>query len=159
MKYKKYDAMQNLNGSNHVYFCSTGNDLTRFFNSVIEELFMFHKDIVFWYPEYYEENEQIVREALDPEDLLRMRMLVVPVTSELLNTDNASKREMLYAADNGVPVLPLIMEPGLDEAFSTLGENMHYLDKQSNKSDESQLAYEEKLRLFLDKTLSHGNKS
>ena len=47
MKYRKYDAMQNLNGSNHVYFCSTGNDLTRFFNSVIEELFMFHKDIVF----------------------------------------------------------------------------------------------------------------
>ena len=155
MKYKKYDTAQNLNGSNHVYFCSMKNDLDRYFDTVIEDLFMYHKDIVFWVPDYSEDEDRIVRETLDPDDLLNMKMFVVPVTAEFLNTDNAAKREMLYAADNGVPILPLMMEPGLDEVFSKLGKNIHYFDKQHNKSDKTQLSYEEKLRLFLDKTLSH----
>ena len=137
----------------HIFFCSTTHDFFRYFDDISKELFNYKSKIAIWYPSYDMRSGEPIREIVDYESLGFFKMCVVPVTAELLDTDNPAKREMMYALKNDIPVLPLIQEEGLSERFNAVFGNIQYFDKYLNKSDETQLPYEEKLKLFLDRTL------
>ena len=72
------------------------------------------------------------------------------------------EEELPFAIRNGIPVLPIMMEPGLDEIYRREDrfQNLHYLSPDQRQN--TGLSYEEKLERFLksvfpDMTLRDGS--
>lgn len=97
-------------------------------------------------------------EELDGEnistDLKTMNLFVVPVTFRLLTEESRTMTvDIPLAFREHIPVLPLLMETGLDALYSKpdkFGE-LQYLDPFSN--DMTAIKYEEKLKKFLSSIL------
>lgn len=88
-------------------------------------------------------------------DLGRNNLFAVPVTFKLLTTPNRAKDEDIpYAFKEHIPVLPVMMEPGIDMFYSKpdkFGE-LQYLNPYSNGLTE--ISYEEKLIKYLESALA-----
>ena len=77
-----------------------------------------------------------------------MRLLVLPVTTRLLTEPNdALAVDFPYALSHGIPVLPLMMEEGLEELFNERCGSLQFLNRHA--VDETALGYEEKLEKYL----------
>ena len=133
-----------------VYFTCHPEDFERYFRKICDDIFATHDCCI-----YYTED---MSEAIPPEDLEtdlgRNNLFVVPVTFKLLSTPNrAMEVDIPYALQEHIPVLPVMMEPGLDELYSMpdkFGE-LQYLNP--NSSDTTEISYEEKLKKHLESVL------
>lgn len=86
------------------------------------------------------------------QSLEKMNLFILPITSNLLQEDcYVTEVEVPYAIMNGIPILPLMQEEGLDRLFNEKCGDLQYLDK--NARDRTAISYEEKLRGFLTATL------
>lgn len=86
------------------------------------------------------------------QDLSQMQLLVMPVTTRLLTQPCAAMElDFPLAAACRIPVLPLMMEPGLEELFGQKCGDLQFLDP--NAHDPTALPFEEKLRRFLASVL------
>lgn len=87
-------------------------------------------------------------------DLERMNLFVIPVTFRLLaQLNRAMDSDFRFAMEKHIPVLPVMMEPGIDEYYSKpekFGE-LQYLNHYSH--DSTEISYEEKLKKFLESVL------
>lgn len=87
-------------------------------------------------------------------DLERMNLFVIPVTFALLSRHcRAIDSDLAFAAERKIPVLPFMMEPGLDALYSKpdkFGERQ-YIDPFSN--DLTAISYDKKLRDYLNSVL------
>ena len=105
---------------------------------------------------YYTENPNETISAEDYRLLIRpMNILVIPVTYKLLCEPNrALDADFRYAIREHIPVLPLMLETGLNTLYS-LPRNfgkLQYLDP--NTQDKTGLSYTEKLEKYLSSTLT-----
>lgn len=133
-----------------VYFTCHKNDFDASFDKICDDIFRTHDCVV-----YYTEN---MDEPFDEEEkevtLGRMNLFVIPVTFRLMNESNrAMACDFDYAKRHHIPVLPIMLEPGIDEIYSkpeNFGER-HYISPFSNDSTERN--YEEKLKNYLDTVL------
>lgn len=120
-------------GKPRVYFCSHPNDAHRY-KEIAEEILKC-KDCAVWQGEG-EEHE-----------LREMQLFVMPVTTALLREENRGMAEFRFATEHHIPVLPLMLENGLEDVFNRKCGALQFL-KRSDSND-----YDEKLERFLDTVL------
>ena len=100
---------------------------------------------------YYYRGEPVL-DDLFFSDLQRMHLFVVPVTSRLLTTPNRTMdTELPYFLKHNVPVLPFLMEQGLDEIYAQRFGALHYLNPKD--PDTTALRFEDKLKSYLENAL------
>lgn len=141
-----------LTGKPYVYVCGLEDDVAKYYNQISELLL--------------EELGCVVcrRQACDvyaDEDyrpyLAQMRLMIVLASSDFLNTEdsNVLMRELHFAMNNNIPVLPLMVEPIwnekasklYDESYSKVFGDAHRLCL--FQIDETSMPYKDKLKQFL----------
>ena len=86
------------------------------------------------------------------EQLAQMQLFVIPVTSRFLFQPNRARDlEFGYAAEHHIPVLPLLQEQGLENAFNKICGDLQILNKRD--PDLTALPYDQKLERFLSSVL------
>ena len=137
-------------GKPRVYFTSHPEDFSRYFETVCEDIFKTQDCAIFYTEDMTEEIEDKYKES----DLGQMNLFVIPVTFKLLSGENrAMDSDFRYAKEKHIPVLPIMMESGLDVMYSRkdrFGE-LQYLDPYAQ--DATAIAYGEKLKKYLDSVL------
>lgn len=144
----KYKTRGNTNpkGKQRVYFCCHPNDFKTFFETVSEEI-LAKQNCAVWYL-----DADVVRDEALLADLKQMQLFVMPVTRELLCTENpALDIEFGFAVKNHIPVLPLMQERGLELLFNQKCGNLQFLDK--HNTDATVISYDEKLQRYLESVL------
>lgn len=137
-------------GKPRVYFCCHPEDFEKYFKEICDNIFKTH-DCAFYYTQDMESPILIE----DKETILeRNNLFVVPVTFKLLTTPNrAMDDDIPFARERNIPILPIIMESGIEEFYSApdkFGE-LQYLNPQS--CDSTEISYLEKLKKYLDSVL------
>ena len=133
-------------GKPRVYFCCHPEDFNKYFESVSDEI-LSKQNCTIWYDE-----EELVRDEDFFADLKQMQLFVMPVTTNLLCTENeALDTEFKFAIENHIPVLPLMQESGLEELFNKKCGDLQFLDK--NNADVTTISYDEKLKKYLESVL------
>ena len=145
----KIKGISNPDGCPGVYFCCHEEDFISTFETVTEEVLSIQKNIAFWY--YDPQNEDMNDEDLSFY-LSKMQLFVVPVTSNFIyKKSHARDVEMAYALEHHIPILPLMIESGLEQDFNSVCGDMQFLDR--TNSDPTAIPYKEKLEKFLKDVL------
>lgn len=130
-----------------VYFTCHSMDFERAFSSMCEDIFKVYDCAIFYTEDMTEPLDEETREI----DLNTMNLFVIPVTFRLLSEPNrAMDCDFPFAKEHYIPVLPIMLESGIDEIYSRkdkFGE-LQYLSK--NDIDNSRLSYEKRLMSFFD---------
>lgn len=133
-------------GKPRVYFCCHPEDFNKYFESVSDEILAKQKCTI-WYT-----DEAVVHDEDFLADLKQMQLFVMPVTTNLLCTENKTLDiEFEFAIENHIPVLPLMQESGLEELFNKKCGDLQFLDK--NNTDITAISYDEKLQKYLESVL------
>ena len=137
-------------GKPRVYFTCHPDDFDGCFAKICNDIFKTH-DCAVYYP------DDLNLGVNDPDhdvDLGNMNLFVIPVTNRLLTTPNqAMDADLPFALKMHIPVLPILLESGLDELYSQpyrFGE-LQYLNP--NSADTTEIAYADKLRRYLESVL------
>ena len=137
-------------GKPKVFFTCHPDDFDKYFHKVCEDILKTHECAVF----YTEKPDDVIEDKYKESDLGQMNLFVIPVTLKLLTEPNrAIDSDLQYAKEKCIPVLPLMMESGLDAVYSRedkFGE-LQYLNPYDK--DGTAIGYEEKLKKYLDKVL------
>lgn len=139
-----------LENKPRVYFTCHPADFARSFDKISEDILKTHDCILYYTPD--------MTSAIPEEDrqttLERMNLFVIPVTFRLLREPNrAMDVDFPWALEKKIPVLPIVIEPGLDEFYSRPDKfgALQYLDAYAH--DATAIRYEEKLEKFLQSVL------
>ena len=133
-------------GKPRVYFTCHPQDVRDTLDKIVEDL-LNAQDCAVCYTENMEEDAVL-------EDLTQMNLFVVPVTLRFLTDHSrALDRDIPFALEHHIPILPVMMEEGLDALYSGTKQfgTMQYLDRVAHGSGE--ITYEEKLKKYLESVL------
>ncbi len=99
-------------GKERVYFACHPQDFDLYFESVVTDIFQTQNCAIYYAPDL---------EAPWPDmdsDLSQIQLFVIPITTRFLTTPNRARDvEFPYAVAQHKPVLPLMMEGGLQNVF------------------------------------------
>ena len=133
-----------------VYFTCHPDDFERYFKKICDDIFKTH-DCAIFYTENF--SECIPNQDLAT-DIGSNNLFVVPVTLKLLSSPNrAMDADIPYAIHENIPLLPIVMESGLDQLYSRVDKfgDIQYISPYS--VDRTEVPYDEKLRKYLDSVL------
>lgn len=133
-----------------VFFTCHPDDFDSCFESLCEAIFGAHDCAIYYNNELssddYDENLII--------DLERMNLFVVPVTLKLLTTENRTMSfDIKFAKEKKLPILPLIMEPGIRQYYSKPEAFGEMQSLSPNCSDDTAIDFKDKLKVFLESVL------
>lgn len=133
-------------GKPKVYFSCHPADFDLYFKEICHDIWETHDCAIY----YYDESDgPVVPDEEYYARLGEMQLFVMPVTGRLLLDANRGRDiELAFAREHHKPVLPLMMEEGLVEPFGKVFGDLQFLDKYTR--DVTAIAYEEKLKKFLD---------
>ena len=133
-----------------VYFACHPEDYAVYFEETVKQLQEYSNCAVF----YYAPEDQVELDEAFYEKLNLMNLIVMPVTTRLLDQPNrAMDVEFPYAIRMKKSVLPIMMERRLEAKYSEKFGDLQFLDKCND--DPTVLSYEEKLKRYLsDKLVS-----
>ncbi len=137
-------------GKARVYFTCHPDDVDKYFDKVCEDIFRTQDCAIYYTADMTAPIPEMYRDA----DLGQMNLFVMPVTFRLLHEKNrAMDSDFEYAADEKhlIPVLPLMMETGIDEFFKNRFGERQYLSPYTH--DLTAISYEEKLKKYLESIL------
>ena len=133
-----------------VYFTCHPGDFDKYFKRVCDDIFLTHDCAIY----YTEDMTEAIAEEDKEIELGRNNLFVIPVTLKLLTTPNrAMVSDFVYAKEHHIPVLPLMMEQGIDIIYSRpdkFGE-LQYIDP--NNTDLTAISYGDKLKKYLESVL------
>ena len=133
-----------------VYFTCHPEDFERYFEKICEDIFKTHDCAIY----YTEDMTADISNENNLVDLERMNLFVIPVTFRMLSQPNrAMDSDFRFAMEKHIPVLPMMMESGIDEFYSKpdkFGE-LQYINPYSH--DLTEISYEEKLKKYLESVL------
>ena len=132
----------------HVFFAALPDERATYLDRIAKDLWQYSDCAVFFRDEDFCDEKRALEE-LDP-----MQLLVVPVTLSLLAGENPIvTKEIPYAQKKNIPILPIMMESGLDSLYSETAcfGKLQYLDP--NSTDATAIGYGDKLRRYLDAVL------
>lgn len=133
-------------GKPRVYFCCHKDDLDQYFDEISNEVLTKQNCAIWFIDEAVEYNEDYFL------NLKQMQLFVMPVTTNLLCTENAALNiEFKFAIENHIPVLPLMLENGLVDLFNKKCGELQFLDKYN--ADITAISYDEKLEKYLSSVL------
>ena len=117
----KTKGNDNPKGKPRVWFCAHKDDYI-YFNDVLADVFEYTNSAI-----YYDLNPADDTLDDDLNLLSEMNLFVMPVTSNLLYTDNrALNGEFVFALQHNIPILPIVYEKGLDTQFLKKCGNFKY---------------------------------
>jgi hypothetical protein len=137
-------------GKARVYFTCHEADFARSFERICNDIFQTHHCAIYYTADMTEEmgEEEMTLE------LGQMNLFVIPVSARLLSEPNRAMRvDFAFAKEKCIPVLPLLLEEGLDKLYA-LPKNfgdLQYLAPY--RKDKTAIPYEEKLKKYLDEVL------
>ncbi|MBQ7089479.1 MAG: tetratricopeptide repeat protein [Clostridia bacterium] len=140
----------NVDQKPRVYFTCHPEDFDKYFEKISNDIFATHNCAIY----YTEDMTQEVSKEEAEVTIHRCNLVVVPVTYKLLSSPNrAMDYDIPYAFQHGMPVLPFIMEHGIDAFYAQKDkfDNRQYLDPYS--TDLTAISYAEKLRKYLESVL------
>ncbi len=140
----------NPRGKPRVYFTCHPADFDVYFEKICTDIFRTHDCAI-----YYKENllTAISQQNIET-DLGQINLIVIPVTFRLLSESNlAMDQDYPFAEQRHIPVLPFMMEQGLDALYSLPDKfaERQYINPAS--LDLTEVPYEEKLRKYLEGVL------
>ena len=146
LKYKTYMDVDEEKTFSKVYFCATKKDFENWFDCLSYDIWECKKTITFWYKDFSMKNIQKENDSkMFVDDLLQMQLFVIPVTYDFLYTINEARLvEFQIAFENHIPVLPILMEPGLDSEFNRICMNVQAIDR--CRTDSMVESYKKKLK-------------
>lgn len=140
----------NPKGKPRVFFTCHPADFEKYFERICEDIFKTH-DCAIYYTE--DLSAPIAAEDLTT-DLGSNNLFVIPVTFQLLTQPNrAMDTDFAYAKSEHIPVLPIMMELGIDALYMQPNKfgSLQYLNPYS--TDATEIAYKEKLGKYLASVL------
>lgn len=139
---------ESAQGLPRVYFACHPEDFLTCFNKICNDILEYCNCAIFYYDAY-------THVPADDEyylNLGQMQLVVMPVSAKLLNSKSrAMDREYIYAREHNIPVLPIMIEKGLESQFNKKCGDLQLLDQ--NDSDATALSYRTKLEKYLDSVL------
>ena len=122
-----------INKRQKIWICAHALDYDAYLEDVCRDLFRAWDCIVCYDEEPFAEYD---KEELCSQ-LRETSLFVVLVTERFLTTENRAREvEFKFARDEGIPVLPIIQQPGLDNLFNEICGSYHALSAYSLDSDE-----------------------
>lgn len=137
-------------GKPRVYFTCHPADLEEYLKKVCGDIFKTQDCAVY----FTEDMSAELTNENNLADLGRMNLFVIPVTRRLLTEKNrAADHDLPFALERHIPVLPIMMEPGLDALYSRPDRfgDLQYVNPYSY--DASEISYDEKLKKYLASVL------
>ena len=139
-------------GNSNVWFCAHPDDYEDYFKRISDDILKNSNsipDITVWfdtepYADYDEERFLA--------DLEHMKLFVLAVTKKFLTEPSRARlSELNFALRKNIPILPLMLEEGLDAQFESVCGSIQYLNPVVN--DGTAIAYGSKLTSFLSSIL------
>ena len=144
----KTRANSSPQGKSKVFFTCHDDDFDAFFESISEDILK-TQNCSIWYrqgrSDFVVDDDYL--SALD-----EMQLFVIPVTRRFLAQDNISRgHDLQYALSNHKPILPILVENGLESSFNEICGNLQIVSRVSN--DDTSKPYETRLKEFLESVL------
>jgi hypothetical protein len=134
-------------GKMKVYFCCHPDDFDCTFEEISNEILAITNCSI-WYPK----NQNILHNEDFLNELSQMQLLVMPITSRLMYSNNdALDVDFRFAIEKHIPVIPIMLESGLEPVFNKKCGSLHFLDK--NVYDVTAIPYEKKLEALISAVL------
>ena len=142
----RYTVRQNSDSAfQHKVFCAFASDDHAHFDRIAKDILSLFDCALFYYPERVTPPELDTLEA----DLDAMSAIVLIVTSRFLfGNDPFFQNVVHYAKERGIPILPILMEEGLENAINEALGNLQCLSPFFEKSDATVLPFCEKLKKY-----------
>ena len=151
MKSLQFHTRANVkpHGKSGVYFTAHPDDAGEYLREIEQDI-LYSQDCVFWFDP--ETHRQIDDDFLLELSFMNMQLMVIPVTKKLLTQPNrVTEKELPFALKHHIPILPIMVEPGLDGLYKPVFSDLQYLSKVVK--DTTSIPYEQKLEKFLDSVL------
>ncbi len=137
-----------VEGKSRIYFSCHANDKYKYFQSICKDIFSLMDCVIF----YTDNMEAEYSEDVKNYDLMRMNLFVIPVTRDLLFSENrVINVDLPFAQQNDIPILPLMMDNSLIFRYEEVFGKIQYLTPR--KFDETAIPYIQKLKIYLTTTL------
>ncbi len=137
--------MSSPQGKPRVYFCCHPDDFNNYFEEISEEI-LSKQNCSIW----YDTTSTEIHSSL-AEDLNLMQLFVIPITYRFLTEESRGFKELEFAKENNIPILPLLQDINLVELFNQRCGNLQYLNKYA--TDPTEISYDTKLSQFLNSIL------
>ena len=137
-------GQDNPKGLPRIFFSSHPDDFEKYFEMVWKWINEFQKAALF----YESPDKEMPPDQLYA-DLETMQLIIVPITTKLLQDPNRTMEIILpFANQEKIPVLPLMMEQGLDDLFNRKIGNIQYLAPFN--SDPTAIPFKTKFSRYLE---------
>ncbi len=137
-------------GKPRVYFSCHPRDFERSFERLCKDLFDAHDCAVY----YTEDMTARLPEETRDTDLGRTNLFVIPVSGRLLLEPNrAMDEDFPFAQQHHIPVLPILLESGLEAVYSRSDRFGTLLFLNPDEHDATAIPYAEKLKKYLSSVL------
>ena len=142
-------------GKPRVFFLCSPEDFERYFETICEDIFKTQDCAI-----YYEPDWDTLANAAELESQLReMQLFVVPITGDFLFYESrALKMKYGFAIEHHIPVLPIVVEGGLENDFGECLNrikpdygDIQFISRVSR--DNTEIPYFEKLERYLSSVL------
>ena len=138
------------NGKPRVFFTCHPADFERSFEKICADIFAVQDCAIFYTPDM---EYRIPQDNMEL-DIAAMNLIVIPVSLKLLLEPNrAMDIDFPFAMEQGITVLPIMIETGFDAVYGRADKfgKRQYLD--SVTTDPTAVPYKEKLKKFLHSVL------
>ena len=137
-------------GKSRVYISCHPQDHPLYFQQICGDIFKTHDCVIYYSDEQDPDNDDPNQDVA----LESINLFVFPVSKRLLTSDcRAMQTDLPFARNRHIPILPIMMETGLDELYAQPDHfgPLQYLTPCAG--DGTEMAYADKLRRFLDSVL------
>ena len=136
----------NVHDKPKVFFVSHPNDFDKYFETIANDILSTNNCAI-----YYYDNELVSQESDWKSDLFEINLIVIPITHDFLFEHCLAFDIYTYAQNESIPVLPIMVEPGLEKIFNSVCGEKQFLDKTDN--DPTSIPYSKKLSDYLSVVL------
>ena len=134
------------NGKPRIWLLCHPDDMPKYFDEITQDIFA-TQNCSIWYT-----NEKQIPADSAKFESAQMQLLVIVVTKRMLTEENDALNVVYpFALENQIPVLPILVEHGLDHLFSKSIGALQYLDKTA--IDPTAIPYRERLAGYLNSVL------
>ncbi|MBQ6321778.1 MAG: toll/interleukin-1 receptor domain-containing protein, partial [Lachnospiraceae bacterium] len=137
-----------ITGKPHVYFSCHPDDFERAFSEITEDILNIASCTIWYDPQSVQDPD--LKELGDVLD--QMQLVVFAISPVFLDEKNRAKDiELPYALQHHIPVLPIMLEPGLGGKFSKQCAKIQVVNR--IVTDSTATPYEDVLRTYLNSVL------
>ena len=129
-----------------VLFVSHPRDFSQYFDLLSSEILKSKDCAIYYFENGAEESTESWQSIL-----LEMNLIVIPITYSFLSEQNMAADIYSYAQEKNIPVLPIMMEVGLDRKFNSACGQKQFLNR--TDEDPTSIPYSKKLEDFLSLVL------